>query len=65
MAEQEKDNTWLMVGLATLFMIVVVYGLKNTDVRKEHISEETTAAEQAKVLKQHKNLNNDSLSLAK
>ena len=59
MAEEKKDNFLLYVGLATVFMIVVVVLLKKDEVKHLKMSAETTAAAEAQVLSKHKDYNND------
>lgn len=65
MAEQEKDNTMTIVIAVTLIAAVGVFILKSRET--EHLSYGGTSdvKQEAQVLKQHKDFNNDVLSQAK
>lgn len=62
MAEQQKDNTMTVVIAVTLIAIVGVFLLKNRETEHLKYSAETDVKQEAQVLKQHKDFNNDVLS---
>lgn len=62
MAEQQKDNTMAVVIGVTLVAIIGVFLLKQDETKHlNSYSSETTAAQEAQVLKNHKDFNNDVL----
>ncbi len=65
MAEQQKDNTMMVVIGVTIIAVVGVLLLKQDEVKHLNAySSETTAAAEAQVLKTHKDYNNDVLKQA-
>lgn len=65
MAEQEKDNTMLVVIGVTVIAIVGVLLLKADETKHLKPAGETDVKAEAQTLKSHKDFNNDVLSQAK
>ena len=65
MAEQEKDNTMLVVIGVTAIAIVGVLMLKADETKHLKPAGDTNVKAEAQVLKGHKDFNNDALSQAK
>lgn len=61
MAEQEKDNTMTVVIAVTLIAIIGVFLLKSRETEHLQYSGEADVQQEAQVLKQHKDFNNDVL----
>ena len=61
MAEQEKDNTMTVVIAVTLIAIAGVFLLKSRETEHLSYSGEADVQQEAQVLKQHKDYNNDVL----
>ncbi|MGY6275837.1 hypothetical protein [Methylomonas sp. MgM2] len=64
MAEQEKDNTMTVVIAVTLIAIVGVFLLKSRETEHLQYGQAGDVQQEAQVLKQHKDYNNDVLSQA-
>lgn len=64
MAEQEKDNTMTVVIAVTLIAIAGVFLLKSRETEHLNYAGESNIQQEAQVLKQHKDFNNDVLSQA-
>lgn len=62
--KQEKDHTWLIVGLVTAIAVVGVFLLKQDETKHLKQSASTTPAAEAQVLSNRKDLNNDVLKSA-
>ena len=61
MAEQEKDNTMTVVIAVTLIAIIGVFLLKSRETEHLQYAGESDVQQEAQVLKQHKDYNNDVL----
>lgn len=64
MAEQQKDNTMTVVIAVTLIAIVGVFLLKSRETEHLSYGGPSDVKQEAQVLKQHKDFNNDVLSQA-
>ena len=62
MAEQEKDNTMTVVIAVTLIAIVGVFLLKSRETEHLSYGGASDVQQEAQVLKNHKDYNNDVLS---
>jgi hypothetical protein len=65
MAEEQKDNTMIVVIAVTVIAIAGVLLLKKDEVKHLQYSAQTTPQAEAQVLAKRKDLNNDVLSQAK